>query len=628
MVPGCGRKAAHFVGAGTHRSHRPRGRIDSPCVSIALRLLADVRCPSLVTAVAKINVRLDGQRTEDPSHFGHRRAVKPSFGSPSGRSGEETVRKFDKCSIPSRSPVPGGSVGWSVAGGIRFHLLLSVAILSLFILAAAEAAQTQSRKILILPFRVSSDNQELQSFGEHVDKRLRSTLTPRDDTLILETEGVTEELLGGKEGPASGKEAQALAAKSGSELVIYGFLSQEGSAYHMQGVMWDVRAGRGAVSTDLKVDNIHKLPGVLDLFISSISTYLHGSPTMPFYRTEASPAGSGIPHSGRPSNLVSVPRNTGPWRSPDIASPLSGLDMGDLDGDKKNETVFLEQGKLTISRFENGILRQLTQFSQPPAEYIASEVADVDDDGISELLLCYQTPAGLESSVARYVSRNFRIIATFPNVILRTIRDPDDPKKRILVGQRTDDENMFSGDMTRFHVRGNDIVPAGKVHLPAGTLLLSYVSGALGKGPEFLQVILNQDQRLMVFDKENRPVDGASDRTYGLDRRIRIPFRQGYRTITYPGKLVIADTDGDGENKLLVIKQAADGSRIHALVWDGQRLVEKWKTVASPGIITDFGIKDFKNQGVRSLVLILMKPGAFSFLTGSRSVIYAYDLLP
>jgi hypothetical protein len=132
----------------------------------------------------------------------------------------------------------------------------------------------------------------------------------------------------------------------------------------------------------------------------------------------------------------------------------------------------------------------------------------------------------------------------------------------------------------------------------------------------------------MVFDRENRLLAGMTDRIYGLDRRIRIPFRQGYRTITLPGRLLIADTDGDGENELLLIKQSGEGSTVQALVWNGHRMAEKWKTVASPGIISDFGIKDFKNLGARSLVLILLKPGAFSFLTGPRSVVYAYDLLP
>ena len=67
---------------------------------------------------------------------------------------------------------------------------------------------------------------------------------------------------------------------------------------------------------------------------------------------------------------------------------------------------------------------------------------------------------------------------------------------------------------------------------------------------------------------------------------------------------------------------------IQALEWDGKELVEKWKTVMSPGIISDFRIGDFKNEGLRSMVLILIKQAPFAALTGPSSIIFAYDLVP
>ncbi len=132
----------------------------------------------------------------------------------------------------------------------------------------------------------------------------------------------------------------------------------------------------------------------------------------------------------------------------------------------------------------------------------------------------------------------------------------------------------------------------------------------------------------MVFDKDNRLVAQVSDRIYGIDRRLRIPSSRGYRDVVFPGTLIVADTDGDGENELLVIKESNGGSNVQALVWDGGQLVEKWKTVRTPGLISDFRIGDLKNEQVRSLVLILLKPSPFPALTGPRSIVFAYDLMP
>ena len=132
----------------------------------------------------------------------------------------------------------------------------------------------------------------------------------------------------------------------------------------------------------------------------------------------------------------------------------------------------------------------------------------------------------------------------------------------------------------------------------------------------------------MVFDRENRLVAQVADRLYGLERRVRIPAKKGYRDVIFPGRICVADTDGDGENELLLIKQGSGGSYIQALVWDGSHLVEKWKTVMSPGIISDFKIGDLKNEQTRSLVMILLKPHPFLALTGPRSIVFAYDLNP
>jgi hypothetical protein len=492
-------------------------------------------------------------------------------------------------------------------------------------LVANFAFAAESGKILVLPFQVApgADEKALQGFSEHVDKRLRATIDRLGEHFSTESEKATEELLKGRPPPASDREARSLATESGADLVIYGFLSRDDSRHQMKGYMWDMRTGRVVVSIDMKVANIHALPGVLQLFANSINARLHGSQNMPFYKSE--PA-----DSKRLPRLADLPQNTAPWRSPDIGGALWALDIGDLDGDKKNETVLLEQGGITISRFEGGSLVPLTQFSQPPAAYISAEAEDLDGDGVDELLLCYQTPSGIESAIIRYINRNIKVVGKFPNMILRTVRESTEDKKRILVGQRTDGDDMFSGEMVRFEFEGGEFVPAGKLMLPPGTLLLSYDSGLLGKQGEFVQIILNQDQRLMVFDSENRLLCHVTDRLYGLDRRIRIPFKGGFRDVSLPGRILIARATGGsgGENELMVIKQAQGRSVIQALEWDGKELGEKWRTVESQGIISDFRIRDFKNEGLRSLVLMLVKQNPFAALTGPRSVIFAYNLVP
>ena len=506
---------------------------------------------------------------------------------------------------------------------IRTVLVTALIIVSVAVVATGAPncafAAPQPKRILILPFYVApgDSEKELQEFSDHANKRIKSIIDLMKEGYVGESLKVTDEALGGKPAPESDREAHSMAAKIGADLVVYGSLSYEDSQFHMRGVMWDLATEREIVSTSMKVGNIHGLPGILQLFIASIGKRLHGAPPLPLYRAEPD----------RPQPLVALPRSVGPWRSPEINAELLAVGVGDLDGDGRNEVVFLEETGLVISRFEAGGLKTLTQFSQTPARYISAEVEDLEGKGISKLIVCYLTPNGLESAIMQYENRKFEVNQKFPNIILGcAIEFPGE--RKVLLGQRTDAEDMFDGEMVRYEIRDGVATPSGKASMPPGTLLPSYAAGVFGKSKEFLRVVLNQDQRLMVFDRQNRLIAQVADRLYGLERRVRIPTKKGHRDIVFPGRICIADTDGDGENELLLIKQGSGGGHIQALVWDGGHFAEKWKTVTSPGVISDFKIGDLKNEQTRSLVMILLEPHPFLAFTGPRSIVFAYDLNP
>lgn len=495
---------------------------------------------------------------------------------------------------------------------------------------AGEAFADSPSKLLVLPFWVDACDHrtELETFARHVDASIRATLKQFGEMLAVESEDSVRQLLGDGAPPSTDSGAIAFGEVAKADLLVYGSLQEVDSRFRMKGAMRDMRTARASVTYEIEVGNIHRLPEMLGVFLYNVAKRLHGSPKLPLYRAGSPTAQRGTTAKPAPSP-VSLSGDRGPWRSPKI-TPMRGLEIGDLDGDRRNEIVFLGADGVTISRFENGSLRTLTQFSQRPQEYLSAQAEDVDGDGICELLLCYQTPKGIESSIIRYKGRDLRTVRRFPNLIVRAIRDPSGIDGMILVGQRTDSKEMFNGEMVRFGLRGEEVTKEGTIVLPPGTLLLSYVSGCLGKEGTFVQVILNQDQRLMVFDAENRLLAHVTQRLYGLDRRVRVQLNGERENITLPGRLLISDTDGDGENELLVIHHAGDrGSVVEDLVWKENQLTEKWKTIGSGGLISDFRIRDFKNEGSRSLVVILVKSDYFLAIAGKAySIVYAYDLGP
>ncbi len=485
------------------------------------------------------------------------------------------------------------------------------------------------KSLLIFPFGISSSqhNAELVSFAEHSDKTLRTTIEALGSDYKVLTERDIKSGRGSDSSVSNEVQAIELAREHNVDMAIFGFVTFEENHYRFKGSMWAKSSDRCVVTTDIRVENIHALPGILQTFTGAVARRLHGTAKLPFYRSDNQASGP-IPQSGRVSSLVAVPKNSGPWRSPEMPLAISSVDIGDIDGDGKNETVFVDESGITISRFEGGGLRPLTRYSQLPAMYISAEVQDLDGDGIAELILCYQMPTGLESSVLSYRNMNLTVLKRLPNVVLKTATEPSLGDKPALLGQRSDSEDMFSGTMIHYRLEEGSLQEVGTIKLPAGTFLLSYASGYIGAQKEFLRFILSQDQRLMAFDGENRLLNVKQDRMYGVTRRLRLGSKAGHKSIIFPGRILISKASSDGSNELLLVKQVDAGSLVEALGWDGSRFVDKWKTVTSPGIISDFLIRDFKNEGDNSLVLILVNPMLFPNLSGFRSVVFAYDMLP
>lgn len=513
--------------------------------------------------------------------------------------------------------------GFSLSG-----LVIVLTVVALWGVADSACAE-EPGKVLILPFQISPGKHEedLRAFAEHVNKRLRSAVEQLKDKYTVQSRQVVDEALQGKPWPDDDNEARKLAQQAGADYVLYGDLSENQGTYRMRAVMWDLQTSRQAVGTELKVTNIHGLPAVLELFVAAVGKRLYGGALPTFYRSEPLSTASTEPQHRFPFRH-DPPPSSGPWRSPTISAELWGIAVGNLLGDGKNVIVLLDDAGLSINRFEDGELKLLTQFSRAPARFLSAEVADLDGDGVDELILCTLTPKGVGTTIISYQGREFKVLQSLPNLIVRTISNPDDGKRNLIVGQRTNSADMFSGEMVRFAVKEGKLVPDGTVMLPPGTLLLSYVDGHVGKNKDFLRIILNQDQRLMVFDRDNQLLYEDTDRMYGLEHSTLGPLTSGGKPSFYPGKLVITDTSGAGQNELLVVKQSRGTSAIHALTWDGTQLREKWKTISSRGVISDFTIQDFKNAGVRSLALLLVEPSPFPALTRSRSVVFGYDLVP
>ncbi len=520
---------------------------------------------------------------------------------------------------------------------MRFHAnnkgVLSVILGVLAVLLAISLLTAQSQTgaketIALLPFRLMTDADDpgLRSFVDHINEELRSAIGAMGANYqVLERKD--EQRFQGAEATLDSEQAlRQVAENTGADFVISGSIGTLNSLYHMKGFMWDTKKERMAVRVDLKVPNVHALPSVLQYLLTGITKRLQGAPNIPFYKA-GEPGTMPAVHQPRFRTVIGVAETEGPWRSPELAGTITGLAIGDLDGDKHNELVLVGDSGITIARFDKNALRPLTQFSKSPAVFLSVQAEDLDGDGVPELIICSQLPDGVESEVLRYLNRNLTVIETFPNMILACVPDPENPKMMNLLGQRTDARDMFSGEMISFSLRNGALKRRGKVTLPPGTLLLSYAAGDI-QGYAHVQVLVDQRLKLRVFDQNNQLLSVQDGHEYGLHRKITLKTAEGSQQIIWPGRIVISDSSPSGQGELMLVKTTGGKSEIQGFHWGGVFLEQKWNTPPMEGAISDFKIGDFKNSGTRSLVLLLVRPDQLLGMSGPRSILFAYDFLP
>ena len=207
---------------------------------------------------------------------------------------------------------------------------------------AIDAWAEPPSQLLILPFHVEAGDgrEDLERFGRRIDESIREAVKQFGDMLRVESEEDVKQLLQDGPPPSTEKDAVDLGEQAHADILIYGFLRKSDGRYHLKATMRDMRTGRIAVASDFGADNIRGgLDGGLKIFLYNVAKRIHGAPKLPLYRA-GTPTDNGAPASKLKPSKVSLSRDRGPWMSPKI-TPMRGLEIGDLDGDKRNEVVFV-----------------------------------------------------------------------------------------------------------------------------------------------------------------------------------------------------------------------------------------------------------------------------------------------
>jgi TolB-like protein len=324
---------------------------------------------------------------------------------------------------------------------------------------------------------------------------------------------------------------------------------------------------------------------------------------------------------------------------------IKGLDIGDVDGDKKNELVIMDTNNLYVFKYDGD---KLTLFRGIKIghqhNFLSLDVADVNRNGYAEIIVTSVVGDDLQSFILEYEEKEFRKIIEKADWYFRVLDHPKDGPT--LMGQKMGSDGLFGGRIHKFLWGKKSFKKGPKMPFPKETNIFGLALASIrAKETSDLVVIDDLDRLRMVapngknlwsssghYGGVTNFYDTEKKRDFSRDRLNPTPWR-----VYIPGRILTRDLDGDGLNEVIINKNDTSGTRlfdrirfydsgeIYNLVWEDGTFITNWKTKKIDGYISDFQVKDVDNDGEVELVVSVVDLGGITTRKGT-SKIYFYKL--
>ncbi len=333
------------------------------------------------------------------------------------------------------------------------------------------------------------------------------------------------------------------------------------------------------------------------------------------------------------SNFLIVTRESSTktklWKSQTFATQITGMAVGDTDGNGNNEIVLIDPHNLWVYRKTSNTLEFLSEFKGKRfSENLTVDVADLNNNGIDEIYVTSWAGHKLDSYVLEYQDGTYKKIASGLSWFLRVQDLPGNGK--LLLGQKTSGGKFFQGDLKKLSWKGSQLSAAESLNIPSGLSIYGFVQADFDGDGKVETVSYDFSDHLVAHtNKESsgwEKVWTSKDYFGGTLNKIERETRTGKTSeddsspqASINSRILQRDLDGDGEVEVILnrnitskIGRFFDKSReykkgeIVNLTWTGNSLEENWKTKILEGYIADFQIDDIDNDGFKDLVITLI----------------------
>jgi len=551
------------------------------------------------------------------------------------------------------------------------------------------ADDTKVKKVAVLPFDVHS-SENIDYIRNGVWDMLISRISLAGKIEVVSKNDVQDALAKRKgKGNLTVADVYELGKKMGVDYVVHGSITKIGNSVSLDGKLLDVAAYRSAVDVfaqsqgmDDVIPKIGDFAKRIDYHILGQVPATFGAPPLP------SPADTMVIASPQPPaagqapteeaiaavrtqqgtftavinpEFINAPQTAidkkGFWMSQRFETEFKGMDVGDVDGDGKNEVVTIDVCNVYVYRKSGKTLTLLQKIAgKVYDQYLSVDVADVTGSGKREIIVTSINRGILDSFVLQYRNGKYTTIAKDLRWFMRVINISDTPT---LLGQRMGSEKPFENPIYEIVWSKGRLKEGKRMEIPQGLSVYGLAVEPLEKDGSNKVIALDSLDYLRVYEPTVKSVDKIltfggskemlwkSDEAYGgsnnffdlaadtqISRNIAGTEEKARPYVNI--RLLAYDINKNGKKDLVVVKNLStvgrlfqnmkifSSSEIYDLEWNGLGFAENWRTKKIQGYVADYQIKDIDNDGNVDVVLSLVL--SYDLGIHRKSVVVAYSL--
>ena len=525
-------------------------------------------------------------------------------------------------------------------------------------------------QVAIVPFKVNAEK-NLSFLKDGIVDMLSSRLYWEDKVAVVNRQTV-EKAAASVAGTLNESNARKLGEKLGADYVLFGSLTVFGNSVSIDAKMVDVAGKKQPLTFFNQSQGMDQVIPAVNLFASEINEKEFGrvmetrrvapSPQAPAPKTgqaetdigahpdklfagefsggEMQNAQKGAPGSAFIATQMGSGQAVQFWKSRNFKQRITGVAIGDIDGDGKNETVFSTEHTVEAYRYENKQFRKIGTLADHKLDHlIGIDVADINRNGVAEIFVSALDPYRklVRSFVLEFNGKTYAAIVPESDWYYRVV---DIPRRgHVLLGQKQGLESPFDKPVYELVWQNSGYESANKVMAAKHANVLGFSLGnAMNDGSE-AAVAFDDLDYLKVYSSTGKEIWKDGEKSGGTPDYFELP-NQGSEDMKnyayYPMRILIKDINKDGKNKVITIKnyrlselisyRTFTHGDIEIRAWNGIGLPVLWKTRKLTGYLSDFGIGDFDNDGKDELVAALVIKTGSAVLTEPKSALIVYEL--